>query len=161
VKTILKELTKQELTEVIRRYSDERFAYRIAEHIKEHLRRNEIETSRALADVVTAAVPRNYERGRIHPATRTFQALRIYANDELGALRKLLEDIEWIVRPGGRVTVISFHSLEDRIVKTVFREKEKEGVLKIITKKPLAASEEERIQNPRARSAHLRVAEIV
>ncbi len=159
-KTVLRELNRRQLAEIIRAYSDERFAGKIADAIKDRLKKDTIETSRELADVISAAVPKTYERGRIHPATRTFQALRIHVNDELGALKKLLADIEWIVRPGGRIAIISFHSLEDRIVKNTFREKEKEKVLKIITKKPIIADEEEIRRNPRARSAKLRLAEV-
>ncbi|MBI1960885.1 MAG: 16S rRNA (cytosine(1402)-N(4))-methyltransferase RsmH [Candidatus Liptonbacteria bacterium] len=161
VMTLLKELDHMELAQIIRSYGDERYAQRIADAIKNAVRRAPIETSRALADIIVAAVPSRYEHGRIHPATRTFQALRIYANDELGALENVLADIEWIVRPGGRVAIISFHSGEDRIVKRAFRVKEKEGVLKIITKKPVRASPEEVRANPRARSAKLRIAEVI
>jgi 16S rRNA (cytosine1402-N4)-methyltransferase len=115
-------------------------------------------TTGDLEAVIKEAVPGNYEHGRLNPATRTFQALRIYANDELGNLRQALKNLPEVVESGGRVAMISFHSLEDRIVKHVFREMEKEGILKIVTKKPIEATDEETFQNPRARSAKLRVA---
>ena len=101
----------------------------------------------------------NSEQRRIHPATRTFQALRIFVNRELDDLRALLEAAPRVMKPGGRVVVISFHSLEDRIVKDAFREAAKQGSMSLLTKKPLIATEEESDRNPRARSAKLRAAE--
>jgi 16S rRNA (cytosine1402-N4)-methyltransferase len=103
----------------------------------------------------------NSESRRIHPATRTFQALRIFVNRELDDLRALLAAAPRILKPGGRVVVISFHSLEDRIVKDAFREAAKQGSLSVLTRKPLRATEEESDRNPRARSAKLRAAEKV
>jgi 16S rRNA (cytosine1402-N4)-methyltransferase len=103
----------------------------------------------------------NSEQRRIHPATRTFQALRIFVNRELDDLRALLDAVPRVLKPGGRVVVISFHSLEDRIVKDAFRQAAKQGSMKLLTKKPLTATEEESDRNPRARSAKLRAAEKV
>jgi 16S rRNA (cytosine1402-N4)-methyltransferase len=103
----------------------------------------------------------NSEQRRIHPATRTFQALRIFVNRELDDLRALVDGAPRILKPGGRVVVISFHSLEDRIVKDAFREAAKQGSMRLLTKKPLTATEEESDRNPRARSAKLRGAEKV
>ena len=103
----------------------------------------------------------NQAERRIHPATRTFQALRIFVNRELDDLRALLGAAPRILKPGGRIVVISFHSLEDRIVKDAFREGVKEGFFRVLTKKPVTASEEESDRNPRARSAKLRAAERV
>ncbi len=104
----------------------------------------------------------NSEERRIHPATRTFQALRIFVNRELDDLKALLEAVPRILKPGGRVVVISFHSLEDRIVKDAFREGAKKDMhFRILTKKPVTASEEEQDRNPRARSAKMRAAEKV
>jgi len=100
----------------------------------------------------------NSEQRRIHPATRTFQALRIFVNRELDDLRTLLKAAPRILKPGGRVVVISFHSLEDRIVKDAFREGSKESYWSVLTKKPVTATEEESDRNPRARSAKLRAA---
>ena len=98
---------------------------------------------------------------RIHPATRTFQALRIFVNRELDELRGLVDAVPQLLKPGGRVVIISFHSLEDRIVKDAFREAAKQGQCRLLTKKPVTASEEEIDRNPRARSAKLRAAEKV
>lgn len=158
VREILKELSEEELAKIIKDLSDERFAKRIAQRIEEYLKRKPIETSKELAEIIKSAVPKNYERGRIHPATRTFMALRIYANKELENLEKLLKNMELILKPGGRAAIISFHSLEDRLVKNYFRDLSKVGRLKILTKKPITASREEILMNPRARSAKLRAA---
>ena len=96
---------------------------------------------------------------KIHPATRTFQALRIHVNDELGEIQSLLKSAGSLLKPRGRVVLISFHSLEDRMVKDSFRERAKLGEFEILTKKPVIAAEEEQMRNPRARSAKLRAAE--
>ncbi len=161
VRQILKELDEKELAEIIRDLGGERMAGRIARVIKETIRKKGISTTFDLAEAVKSAVPGNYEHGRIHPATRTFQALRIYANNELGNLEKVLKDIFRIVKPGGRVAIISFHSLEDKIVKNYFRDYAKEEKLKILTKKPVEATDEEIRQNPRSRSAKIRAAQII
>ncbi len=154
LRDVLRRISEKELCEVIREFGEERYAEEIAHAIVAH--RADIRTSGALADVIRGAVPKSYERGRIHPATRTFQALRIYINKELENLERVLGSLPEIVRPGGRVAIISFHSLEDRIVKERFQKMEKEGQAKIITKKPIAANFEEVARNPRARSAKLR-----
>ncbi len=96
---------------------------------------------------------------KIHPATRTFQALRIRVNDELGEIQSLLKSAESLLKPGGRLVLISFHSLEDRLVKDAFREAGRVGSLKVLTKKPVVAAEQESLRNPRSRSAKLRAAE--
>ena len=114
-----------------------------------------------MAETIRNSVPVNYERGRIHPATRTFQALRIFANRELENLEYFLQSLDLILKPGGRAAVIAFHSLEDRLVKNYFRDLAKNGKLKILTKKPVAASKEEIIRNPRSRSAKLRAAQLI
>lgn len=161
VRQIIKELTEKELAEVIRTFGEERFSGRIARVIKETIQRGGIQTTFDLAEAVVRAVPRGYERGRIHPATRTFQALRIYANNELGNLEKVLKDIFKILKPGARAVIISFHSAEDRIVKNYFRDYAKEKKVKILTKKPVEATDEETRVNPRSRSAKLRAALIL
>jgi len=159
LKDFLKRVNVAELAEIIRKFGEERYAERIAEAIMENLRK--INTSRELAEVIKKSVPKFYEYGRIHPATRTFQALRIYLNGELENLEKVLDLLDRILNPGGRVVIISFHSLEDRIVKLNFNESAKKGRLRLLTKKPICPSEEEVIKNFRSRSAKLRAAAII
>jgi 16S rRNA (cytosine1402-N4)-methyltransferase len=142
-----------ELADTIFRYGDERASRRIARALKNKLPR----TTGELAAIVAGSVHVRGKRERIHPATRTFQALRIAVNDELGALSESLEAAAAIVRPGGRIAVISFHSLEDRIVKLRFRE---DARLRPLTRRPVVPSDEEIRTNPRARSAKLRVAAV-
>ena len=150
-------LSEMELADVIYRYGEERMSRRIAKRIVEERKKARILTTKRLVDIVAAAVGRGYEKGRIHPATRVFQALRIFVNSELNNLEHVLADLSEIMGPGGRVAIISFHSLEDRIVKTRFREMEYDGKGRALTKKPIMATEEEIRQNPRSRSAKLRV----
>jgi len=140
-----------ELADVIFRYGEERNSRRIARAIKARMPH----TTGELAAVVAGAVHVSGRRERIHPATRTFQALRIAINDELGALRESLDGAVRVVRPGGRIAVISFHSLEDRIVKQRFRD---DPHLRALTRKPIQPDDAELAANPRARSAKLRVA---
>lgn len=156
VRDILKRIKEAELTEIIRDLSGERFAKRIAHAIKESGARAPIRTTKELRDVVERAVPRNYEMRRIHPATRTFQALRIYANDELKNLETILAALPGVLAQGGRAAIISFHSLEDRMVKTYFKKFETSGAAEVLTRKPVRASKEEEGNNPRSRSAKLR-----
>lgn len=144
-----------ELERILREYGEERFARRIARAIVEH--RWELRTTRDLADLVEAVVPRR--EPRLHPATRTFQALRIAVNDELAALGEALGALPQWLAPGGRVAVIAFHSLEDRIVKQTFRALAAAGEVTVVTRKPIRPSDQEVADNPRARSARLRVAE--
>lgn len=156
VKEIIRSLSEEELADVIFKLGGERLSRRIAKAIKESGRKKKIETSLELAEIIRRAVPRNYERGRINPATRTFQALRIFANDELGNLEKVLVNLKSILSKNGRAVFISFHSLEDRLIKNYFRDQEKTGELKILTKKPISPSLSEIKSNPRSRSAKLR-----
>jgi 16S rRNA (cytosine1402-N4)-methyltransferase len=156
---VVNHLDERELADVIYEFGEERRSRRIARAI---VRSRPIRSTAHLADVISAAArPMNSEQRRIHPATRTFQALRIFVNRELDDLRALLDAVPRVLKPGGRVVVISFHSLEDRIVKDAFREAAKQGSMKLLTKKPLMATEEESDRNPRARSAKLRAAEKV
>jgi len=156
---VVNHLDERELADVIYEFGEERRSRRIARAI---CRSRPIRSTAHLADVISAAArPMNSEQRRIHPATRTFQALRIFVNRELDDLRALLEAAPRILKPGGRVVVISFHSLEDRIVKDAFREGAKQGVYTVLTKKPVTASEQESDRNPRSRSAKLRAAERV
>jgi 16S rRNA (cytosine1402-N4)-methyltransferase len=142
-----------ELADAIFRFGDERNSRRIARVLKAR----QPQTTGELAALVAGAVHVRGKRERIHPATKTFQALRIAVNEELDALRESLDAAVRVVRPGGRIAVISFHSLEDRIVKLRFRE---DAALRVITRKPIAPSETEIAANPRARSAKLRIAEV-
>lgn len=151
---ILNDWPETKIEEILREYGQERFARRIAREIVAARKIKPIETTFQLVEIIKKAVPRNYERGRIHPATRTFQALRIKVNDELNNLEKALPQALEVLEKGGRLVVISFHSLEDRIVKNFFRQN-----LKILTKKPVRPSLEEIKLNPRCRPAKLRVAE--
>jgi 16S rRNA (cytosine1402-N4)-methyltransferase len=144
---------EEDLANAIFEYGDERASRRIARALKMKLPR----TTGDLAAIVAGVVHVSGKRERVHPATRTFQALRIAVNDELGALRASLDAAAGVVRPGGRIAVISFHSLEDRIVKVFFRDDDR---LARVTRKPIVPSEEEIRLNPRSRSAKLRVATV-
>ncbi len=144
---------------VLKGFGEERYARRIAHEIALRRRVRFFETTEDLVEAVNAAVPPAYRHGKIHPATRTFQALRITVNEELPNLEKGLEKGFKILEKNGRFAVISFHSLEDRIVKNFFRDKVAAGEGKAITKKPIVPSEEEVRENPRSRSAKLRIIE--
>lgn len=158
---VLRQLSKEELTEIIRTYGEERYASRIAQAIWQRERDEPIKTSGELQAVIRRAVPKSYERGRINPATRTFMALRIYLNDELGNLERFLKAVPGVTAKGGKIAVISFHSLEDRLVKNRFRELVREGRARIISKKPITPDWSERRSNPRSRGAKLRAIEII
>lgn len=153
--------TKQELATIFRRYGEEHFASRIAEEIVRERRRQRIENTKRLADIVREALPYRYRFRRIHPATKVFMALRIVVNNEIENLEIGLTKITPFLKKGARICVISFHSIEDRIVKHKFREFAKSHELRIITKKPIRPKTEEIKENPRSRSAKLRVAEKV
>jgi 16S rRNA (cytosine1402-N4)-methyltransferase len=162
---VVNHLDERELADVIYEFGEERRSRRIARAI---CRSRPIRTTAQLAEIVSAAArPMNrgqdkYDQRRIHPATLTFQALRIFVNRELDDLKALLDAAPRILKPGGRLVVISFHSLEDRIVKDALREGEKKyKYFRVLTKKPVVASESESDRNPRARSAKLRAAERV
>ena len=147
------------LANLIYEFGEERRSRRIARAI---VRSRPIRTTAQLAEIVSAAArPMNSAERRIHPATRTFQALRIFVNRELDDLRKLMDAAPQLLKPGGRLVVISFHSLEDRIVKDALREGMKQGHYRLLTKKPVIATDEEIDRNPRSRSAKLRAAERV
>ena len=154
---IVNEWAADSLTDIITGYGEDRFAWRIANAIVAARAIKSIETTTELADIVEKAVPAFARHGRVHPATKTFQAIRIAVNDELGALREGLAKGFTRLAPGGRMAVISFHSLEDRIVKEFFKKQGEEGTGTIITKKPLTPGEEELAHNPKSRSSKLRI----
>ena len=156
---IVNKWSETSLADIIYGYGEEKFARRIAKKIVEERKRKEIMTTFDLVEIVKNAVPASYRRGKLHFATRTFQALRIAVNDELGALKAGLENGFKILKKGGRMSVISFHSLEDRIVKKFYKEKEKAEEAILINKKIITAGEVELKNNPRARSAKLRILE--
>ncbi len=164
---LINRYTEKELIGVFERYGEERLSKRIARLIVIERQKKPITTTRQLADLVIRALPKTKKRKkwRIHPATRVFQAIRIEVNQELKALEKGLNQAINVLEDKGRICVISYHSLEDRIVKTLFKEVKREGIaqknygLKILTKKPIRPSSEEVKKNPKARSAKLRVAE--
>jgi len=149
----------EELADIIKKYGEERHAKRVAQAIVAAREKERIETTGTLADVVAKAVGRKYRGVKLHPAARTFQALRICVNDELEALEEALDRTAELVKPGGRICVISFHSLEDRIVKRAFKALASDGPFIMVTKKPVRPGNEEMRDNPRSRSAKLRVIE--
>jgi 16S rRNA (cytosine1402-N4)-methyltransferase len=150
-----------ELERILREYGEERYARRIARAIVQYRRTQPIRTTGQLSSIIQKSVPPSYRYGRLHCATRTFQAIRIALNQELEGLRSAIQDAVDLLTPGGRICAISFHSLEDRIVKQTFRAlaAKPEPVLSILTKKPLTPTAQEKQVNPRSRSAKLRVAE--
>lgn len=156
---IVNRYKERDLSDIIRKFGEERFHNRIAKFIVEERLKHPIQTAEELAGIIHKAVGFRYKNRNIDPATRTFQAIRIVVNDELASLEEGLKNaVSWL-NFGARICVISFHSLEDRIVKNLFRGYANLGVLKIITKKPMRPSREEVLSNPRSRSARLRVAE--
>jgi 16S rRNA (cytosine1402-N4)-methyltransferase len=172
--TIVNTYDERAIKDIIREYGEENWAARIASFIVKARSERKLETTGQLVEIIKAAIPAPARREGPHPAKRTFQALRIAVNDELGALKEALDGAVQILKPGGRLSVITFHSLEDRIVKTEFQRREKpctcppsfpvcvcgkKPELKVLTRKPVLPSEEELEQNPRARSAKLRTAQ--
>lgn len=158
---LVNRLSLGELEYTLFHYGEESWAKKIAKAIIYEREKRPIETTQALRKIIHQAIPRRFHSRRIDPATKTFQAFRIRVNDELENLRKILETGWTLLKKGGRMCVISFHSIEDRMVKEGFRKLEKEGTMRLLTKKPVTPSEEEREKNPRSRSAKLRCAERV
>ncbi|MCK5062173.1 16S rRNA (cytosine(1402)-N(4))-methyltransferase RsmH [Candidatus Parcubacteria bacterium] len=173
---IVNQTPQWELEKIIKEYGEERYAKSIAKRIVGVRKERNIKTTKELVEIIKQAVPSSYRHGRIHPATRTFQALRIATNDELGNLRAALDAAVKILSPGGKIAIVSYHSLEDRIVKRFFKKEARDcicppaapvcvcghkALIKIITKKIVKPGQEEIKANPKARSAKLRVAERV
>ena len=156
---IVNRLRKDELEDIIRGFGQERYFRRIAGSIIARRANGPIESSGELSALIGRAVGSRYRSQRIHPATRTFQAIRIAVNEELINLEEGLAKVVDLVRPRGRICVISFHSLEDRIVKFKFRELAKSGIGRVVTKKPVTPKDDEKRENPRARSAKMRAFE--
>lgn len=156
---IVNEWEEGNIADVLYGFGGERFSRRIARGIAEARKEKRIRTTSELVAIIRGSVPAAYRRGRIHPATKTFQALRIAVNDELGALADVLARGVKKLSGGGRIAVISFHSLEDRAVKEFFKKKTADGALAILTKKPIVPAREEQRENPRSRSAKLRGAQ--
>ena len=152
---VVNEASERELADLIYEYGEERRSRRIARAI---VRGRPVTTTGQLAQIVRAAAPA-MKQDRIHPATRTFQGIRIFVNRELDEIKALMEAAPKLLKPSGRMAVISFHSLEDRIVKDSLREGAQKGIWTILTKKPVIAGEDEIERNPRSRSAKLRAAE--
>ena len=173
-KRMIAEYSEKELANIIKDYGEERWATRIAQFIVAERKIKPIETTGELVEVIKKAVPKGARKDGPHPAKRTFQALRIAVNNELGILEQAIEDMAGLLAPGGRLCIITFHSLEDRIVKQTFHRLEhpctcppefpvcvcgKKPSIRVITRKPILPSEEELEFNPRARSAKLRILE--
>lgn len=171
---IVNSYAEKDLARILREYGEEKFAGKIARAIGERRKTKEIRGTKELAEMVEKAIPKKFQKSGQHPATKTFQALRIEVNRELSNLKKFIPQAIEILKPGGRLAIISFHSLEDRIVKNIFRENARgcicpvnfpqcrcgnKAKIRLITKKPVIPGDEEIKNNPRARSAKLRVCE--
>ncbi len=156
---VINEFSKEKIEEILKKYGQEKFAKRIAQKIEEARRFKKIVTTKELVETIEKAVPKWYQRQRRHFATKTFLALRVFVNKECERLEKGLSESVEVLEKGGRLAVISFHSLEDRICKRIFKKMATENKIKILTKKPIIPTKEEVLKNPRSRSAKLRVAE--
>jgi len=171
---LVNEMDEEEISKILSTYGEEKWAKRIAREILRVRREKPIKSSIQLADIVSNAIPKEFHSQNIHPATKTFQALRIAVNNELESLEHFLNEVVSLLKIGGRVVVISFHSLEDRLVKNTFKRLSapcvcppglprcgcgRKGVIKILTRSPLTPGVEEMLHNPRARSAKLRAGE--
>lgn len=171
---LVNEMSVDEISKVLKIYGEEKWAKRIAKHIVESRKEKPIETSAELAKLVSGAIPKKFHPAKIHPATKTFQALRIAVNNELDNIKEFLDKAVSLLKPGGRLVVISFHSLEDRLVKSTFQRLSnpcvcppgmpecgcgKKSEIKIITRSPVTPGQDEILDNSRARSAKLRVGE--
>ena len=155
---IVNKYSEQEIEEILREFGGERFSKRIAREIVLARKAEHIETTEQLKNIIIKAIPSRFRHSRIHCATRSFQAIRIVVNDELNNLKNALEQALDILKPNGRLAVISFHSGEDKIVKIFFKENNNQNLIKILAKNVIKASSEEIKANPRSRSARLRIA---
>lgn len=153
-------LREEELADIFWKFGDERFSRQIAKRIVEERRKGKILTTVHLRDVVVSAFPARFRNGKTNPATKVFQALRIYVNHEFENIESLLGKLSECVKSGGRVAVITFHSTEDGIVKNAFKELVKAGKAELLTKKPIAPGREEVRENPRSRSAKVRALQL-
>ena len=153
---IINEYPEIEIENILRDYGEEKFAKQIAKKITERKKITRIQSTFELRDIIREAIPSKFSREKIHFATRSFQAIRIAVNGELDNLTEFLPKALEVLSSQGKLVVISFHSLEDRIVKNFFKEKSKESLIKILTKKPIKADRVEILKNPRSRSAKLR-----
>ncbi|MFP4140102.1 MAG: 16S rRNA (cytosine(1402)-N(4))-methyltransferase RsmH [Phycisphaerae bacterium] len=158
---LINRLSERELADLIYEYGQERYSRRVARAIVQQRKKGRIATTGQLADIVSRSLPRSARSTRrgVHPATRTFQALRIAVNDEMSVLETLLDSLPNALAPGGRAAVISFHSLEDRPVKHTFNRLAADGTVEVLTKKPITPGPDEMARNPRSRSAKLRAIE--
>jgi 16S rRNA (cytosine1402-N4)-methyltransferase len=171
---ILNNYNEEDLIKILKELGEERFARNIVRNIIKYRENKEIKTTGQLVAIIKDSIPKRFQRGKIHPATKTFQALRIATNTELQNLEEMLPQAMKLLKKGGRIVIVTFHSLEDRIVKHFFKDESKECIcppkfpicqcdhkasFKIITKKPIVPTEEEVLKNPRSRSAKLRAAE--
>ena len=155
--TIVNEWEEDSIVSILENYGEEKYAWKITQAILKERKNNSITSTLQLANIIFQVVPERYRNRKIHPATKTFQALRIAVNDEMGALHEVLEKGFNLLSTGGRMAIITFHSVEDRVVKNFFRKKKQEGSARLLTKKPQTASKDELEKNKRARSAKLRV----
>ena len=156
---LINSLSEQEISSILKNFGEERYHHRIARHLVERRTKSPFQTTQELSEAIVRSIPGHYRHQKIHPATRAFQAFRIAVNRELEALEITLDKAVDYLRPGGRICIIAFHSLEDRIVKHKLRSYMQIGKIKLITKKPLRPTNEEVRENSRARSARLRVGE--
>jgi len=158
---LINRLSERELADLIYEYGQERYSRRVARAIVQQRKKGRIATTGQLAEIVSRSLPRPARSTRrgVHPATRTFQALRIAVNDEMSVLQTLLDSLANALAPGGRAAVISFHSLEDRPVKHTFNRLAADGAVEVLTKKPITPGPDEMARNPRSRSAKLRAIE--
>lgn len=156
---LIHESSAEEIEYILETFGEERFARRIANKIVQSRVANRITSTTDLIRLIVSAVPSSARHGRLHIATRTFQALRIAVNDEFGALRDVLKALPGVLKSGGRAAIISYQSVDDRLVKHAFADSAKEGIWTVLTKKPLRPTKAEVAMNPRARSAKLRVIE--